>query len=383
MGGLHRNFYGEAMARRNHGPKLKFFPARGSYYILWTENRRSRERSTCTADSAKAQIVFAQFLQQLTQSSKSRDPGEVLVTEALTIYLERLESLKKDCERAAYATISLSKYFAGKTLAEAPALCEGYQHWRKVSASTVRRDLGVLQSAVKCALQMQIITRVIVISRPPESPARERWLSRSEAARLIAAALGFQPVAFDIVTRYPLKWKRVAKPQYHLALFILIGLYTGRRKEAILSLRWPKIDLTRRKIDFRRDGLTETKKKRGQCAIPPRLLSHLRRSKKLEFDIGHVIQWEAKPVVDIKTSFNNAVDRAFLEDVSPHTLKHTAATWLMQSGKDPFKISDFLATSVPTLLKHYGHHNPEHQSEIAEAISARPQRLPDNFRIMR
>ena len=47
----------------------------------------------------------------------------------------------------------------------------------------------------------------------------------------------------------------------------------------------------------------------------------------------------------------------------------------MQSGKDAFKISDFLATSVPTLLKYYGHHNPDHQNEIADAIGARPESL--------
>ena len=95
----------------------------------------------------------------------------------------------------------------------------------------------------------------------------------------------------------------------------------------------------------------------------------------MEFDIGHVILWEGKPVADIKTAFNNAVDRVYLKNVSPHTLKHTAATWLMQSGKDLFKISDFLATSVQTLLKNYGHHNPDHQSEIADAIGARPDNL--------
>ena len=47
----------------------------------------------------------------------------------------------------------------------------------------------------------------------------------------------------------------------------------------------------------------------------------------------------------------------------------------MQSGKDPFKISDFLEASVPTLLKHYGRHNPDHQHEIADAIGARPATL--------
>ena len=375
MGGLHRNFYGEIMPRRPQGSKLKFFKNRKSYYIVWTEFGRSRELSTYTADSAEAQITFAQFLQRRVQKSGARDPSEILVTDILTSYLERLESTGKDGERAAYAAVPLAEYFVGKSLAESPSLCEGYSKWRKVSASTIRRDLGVLQSAIKSALGAQTITRTVTIARPAESPPRERWLTRQEAAMLVAGALGFQPTVFDIRTRSPLKWKRVVKPQYHLALFILIGLYTGRRKEAILSLRWPKVDLVRRRIDFRRDGQTETKKKRGQCAIPPRLLLHLKRARKLEFDIGHVIQWAGKPVADIKTSFNNAVDRVYLKNVSPHTLKHTAATWLMQSGKDLFKVSDFLSTSVPTLLKHYGHHNPDHQNEIAEAISARPNRF--------
>jgi integrase len=358
MGGLHRNSYGEIMPRRSSGPKLKFFSNRNYFYIVWTEDGRSRERSTYTADSAEAQIIFAQFLQRFTQKLGARDPSEVLVTDILTAYLERLETTGKDGERA--------------------ALCEGYANWRMVSASTVRRDLGILQSAIKRAFLSQVISRSVLIVRPPESPARERWLTRQEAAYLIAGALGFEPTVYDWKSRQPIKWKRVTRPQYHLALFILIGLYTGRRKEAILSLRWSKVDLVRGKIDFRRDGVAETKKKRGQCAIPPRLLHHLVRAKKIEFDIGNVILWEGKPVADIKTSFNNAVDRVYLQNVSPHTLKHTAATWLMQSGKDPFRISDFLATSVLTLLKHYGHHNPDHQKEIAEAISSRPE----SFRII-
>ncbi len=154
-------------------------------------------------------------------------------------------------------------------------------------------------------------------------------------------------------------------------MLVDIGLYTGRRKEAILSLRWTKIDLNRGKIDFRREGALETKKKRGLCAIPPRLRPHLVRAKGRGHNIGHVILWEGAAIEEIKTAFNNAVKRAHLENVTPHTLKHTTATWLMQSGMDPFKISDFLATSVPTLLKHYGHHNPDHQTEVAAAIGKR------------
>ena len=367
------------MSRRNNGPKLKFLDKRGCYYITWTENGRSRERSTGTPHRAEAEIAFAQFLQRYTRKLGPRDPAEVFVTDVLTDYLETLDEGSSEGARAAYATVPLADYFAGRSLAEAPALCGNYTKWRGRSPSTARRELGILQSAVKHALASQTITRPVVIDRPPESQARERYLERHEAAMLIAGALGYAPIAFDISARRPMLWKRVVAPQYHLALFIVIGLYTGRRKEAILSLRWPKVDLDRAKIDFRRDGVPETKKRRGKCSIAPRLLPHLRRAKKDDHNIGHVITWEGKPVGNIKTAFNNAAARVFLGDVTPHTLKHTAATWLMQSGEDVFKVSDFLATSVQTLLKVYGHHNPDHQSEIATAIGARP----GNVRIIR
>ncbi len=366
------------MPRRNQGPKLKFLDKRKCFYIVWTENGRSRERSTGTADSAEAQVQFAAFLHRFTRKLGPRDPADVLVTDLLTDYLESLDPGTSEAERAAYAVVPLAEFFAGRTLSEFPAHIDRYSDWRRRSASTIRRELGIVQSAVSHSLKAQTLTRGVTFERPPDSPARERWLTRSEAAALIAGALGFAPVYYDIRKRHPLKWRRVARPQYHLARFILIGLYTGRRKEAILSLRWPKVDLFRRKIDFKRDGVAENKKKRGQCTIPHRLLPHLRRGKLHPHDVGHVITWEGSSIDDIKTAFSNAANRVHLEKVTPHTLKHTCATWLMQSGKDVFKISDFLATSVPTLLKHYGHHNPDHQSEIADAISARPQNVRRN-----
>jgi integrase len=105
----------------------------------------------------------------------------------------------------------------------------------------------------------------------------------------------------------------------------------------------------------------------------------LMRAKGEGLNIGHVIQWEGAAIEDSKTAFNNSVKRACLTEVSSDTLKHTAATWLMQSGMDPCRISDCLAASVPTLLKHCGHHNPDHHNEVAAAIGARPGRLQNGL----
>jgi integrase len=46
---------------------------------------------------------------------------------------------------------------------------------------------------------------------------------------------------------------------------------------------------------------------------------------------------------DIKKGFAAACDRAGIADATPHTLKHTAATGLMQSGTDPWQAAGFLS----------------------------------------
>ena len=52
-------------------------------------------------------------------------------------------------------------------------------------------------------------------------------------------------------------------------------------------------------------------------------------------------------------------------------MRHTAATWLMEAGLDPWLAAGFLGMSVATLLKHYGHHRPDYQEEAAGAFTRR------------
>jgi integrase len=61
-------------------------------------------------------------------------------------------------------------------------------------------------------------------------------------------------------------------------------------------------------------------------------LPHLIRAKRRGSDIGYVIHENGKRIGDIKKGFAAACARALLEEVSPHTLRHTAATWLMKAG---------------------------------------------------
>jgi integrase len=61
--------------------------------------------------------------------------------------------------------------------------------------------------------------------------------------------------------------------------------------------------------------------------------------------------------------------------VTPHTLRHTCATWLMQAGVPKWEAAGFLAMSMDTLERVYGHHHPDHYSEAANAFSRRPRNV--------
>jgi len=76
-------------------------------------------------------------------------------------------------------------------------------------------------------------------------------------------------------------------------------------------------------------------------------------------------------VKDIKRGFASACRRAGLSDVTPHVLRHTCATWLMQSGVPMWEAAGFLGLSQETLEKVYGHHHPDFLRTAANALSAR------------
>jgi integrase len=60
----------------------------------------------------------------------------------------------------------------------------------------------------------------------------------------------------------------------------------------------------------------------------------LERWARLGISRSHFVEWNGKPVLSVKTGFASGLRLAGLDltigNVTPHTLRHTAATWLMQ-----------------------------------------------------
>jgi integrase len=340
------------MPRRNSGPRLRFIAKRKCYYICWTELGRSRERSTGTANRERAEIAFAEFLRIRTRGSGPRDPSEILVTDVLADYAQEHAQHTAAPWRIAYAVEALAVFWEGRTAAQiTKETCRRYATARGLSAGTIRRELGVLRAAINHSHREGRLTRTLFIRLPDSPEPRDRWLSRLEAAALLRAAL------------------REPRVRLHLPLFILIGLYTGQRKEAILSLRWSQVDLSAKRINFNTPGARQANKRRSRIPVPPKLLPHLRRARLRGTDLGFVINEHGGRIRDVKRGFATACRKAGLKDVSPHVLRHTCATWLMQKGVRLWDAAGFLGMTPETLERVYGHHHPDFLRSAAEALS--------------
>lgn len=165
--------------------------------------------------------------------------------------------------------------------------------------------------------------RIWLLAKPA---AKDVWLTRSEAARLIRAARRFPD------TR-------------HIVKFSLIGLYTGSRKSVILGLRYQehaaggwfylKNGLMYRKAA----GAVETYKRAPPIPVPSRLLAHLRRWEKTSKS-GWVIEFRGCGVACVKNAWNTVKIEAKLPKATRHKLHHTAITWAMQAGPTATKRAD-------------------------------------------
>ena len=356
------------MPRPNRGPKLKPPGKRPFFYITWFDRGRERLRSTGTSDRREAEAALAKFISERHRATGPRDPSEIQVADILAFYGEEHAPTRKAPQRIGYAIAALLSYWNGKTVADiTKGRCREYVRKRRVSDGTARRELGTLTAALNYAAGEKLLEKkdVPFVELPAKPDGKDRWLTRHEAARLLNASRNAR-----------------ADVRLYLPLFVLLGLYTGARKTAILTLRWPQVDLEARRINFRKGG--ETNKKRAHIPSPNRLMPFLRSAwRRRMSDVGFVIHDAGKPVKDIggawdgtedgfiQGSFGRACKRAKLVGVSPHTLRHTRGTWMAQDGVDLWKIAGWLGQSYATTVELYAHHSPDFMDEAKASADRR------------
>lgn len=325
------------MPRRAAGPRLYLDPTRLQWAI---RDGTSFVRTGCgPGNRSDAEKQLASYIGQKHKPSPSGDP---LIDDVLTAYgREWAPSTARNGSEVGYAIKQLLPHWSGKRVSEINSrTCRAY-----IGA---RRYLETLRAAVNYwNREHGPLTVVPVFVMPPKGEPRNRWLTKCEAARLLKAS----------------------RRHEHMKRFVLLGLYTGSRASVILSVEWSWIDFERGVMLRRAPGEREDKRKRKPpVKLGKMILSFLRRWRATDEGNGQrtVIHFRGHSLRRVQDGWDAVIAAADLPDVTPHTMRHTRATWLMQAGVDLWEASGHLGMTPQTLQNVYGHHHPNFQEKAAE-----------------
>ncbi|EOF6273047.1 integrase [Salmonella enterica] len=226
---------------------------------------------------------------------------------------------------------------------------------KPVTTSTKAKHLALMKAILRAAERdWKWLEKAPVIKIPSVRNKRVRWLEKEEAKRLIDEC--------------PEPLKSVVK----------FALATGLRKSNIMNLEWQQIDMQRRVAwvnpedskSNRAIGVelndTACKVLRDQIGKHHKwVFVHTTAAKRADGTSTPAVR---KMRIDSKTSWLSACRRAGIEDFRFHDLRHTWASWLIQSGVPLSVLQEMGGWESIEMVRRYAHLAPNHLTEHARKI---------------
>lgn len=389
------------MPRRSKGPRLWRRPARKGRSAVWVIKDSGRQHATgCVASASdtqpprEAEQALAEYIAgKHDPNRRLRDIDQIDIADVLAIYhADKIDGHRSPNDFEARIN-RLNSFWGGRSLSTvSTASCKEFakargaiasdQGW--LNASSARRHLEDLRAAINHHAREGYHRAIVKVWLPQKPKRRERWLTRDEAAALLWSLYRYRETqTIHTGDRKGEKITTVRYPLRHVARFVLIGLYTGSRCAAIAAASPIRgegrsfVDLDKGLYFRLAQGHRETNKRQPPAPIPGRLLAHMRRWVRCGVVKEYFVEWGGKPIRRVTKGFRHGVVLANLSSeggrVVPHSLRHTAATWLMQAGVDLWMAAGFLGMTVETLERNYGHHHPDYMQDAAKALSRGPR----------
>ncbi|AMG55234.1 MULTISPECIES: tyrosine-type recombinase/integrase [Citrobacter] len=228
---------------------------------------------------------------------------------------------------------------------------------KPVTTSTKAKHLALMKAILRAAERdWKWLEKAPVIKIPAVRNKRVRWLEKEEAKRLIDEC--------------PEPLKSVVK----------FALATGLRRSNIINLEWQQIDMQRRVAwvnpedskSNRAIGValndTACKVLRDQIGNHHKFVFvHTKAGRRPD---GSVTPAVRKMRVDDGRAWKSACKRAGIEDFRFHDLRHTWASWLIQSGVPLSVLQEMGGWESIEMVRRYAHLAPNHLTEHAKQIDS-------------
>ena len=205
-------------------------------------------------------------------------------------------------------------------------------HDKGLSPATCNRALFLVKYVFNCARRWGFITESPArdVQALSEKEFRERYLSEEEARRLLNA--------LD------------TEKDRQAAHVVKLLLFTGARKSEILAARWENIDMKRRL-------LTVPLSKSGKARHIPLSDAALQ----VLAEIPHKSEWlfpssrTGSHISTIYAVWDRVREQVGLKDVRLHDLRHSFASFLVNSGCSLYEVQKILGHQNPKVTTRYAH----------------------------
>ncbi len=210
----------------------------------------------------------------------------------------------------------------------------------QVAPGTVRKEFSTLRHALHWAVEEEKLINVNPADRaklPSLPEGRTRYLSPAELRAVLEASPD---------------WMRAP---------IALAAFTGMRRGELLKLRWRDVDLPGRRL-----YLHQTKN--GTLRVMP--LNDLALQVLNSLSGGQpgdlVLTGVDGPRLSVYT--RRLFASLNIEDASFHSLRHTAASWLVMQGADLYAVGQFLGHKTPRMTQRYAHLSPGYMAQTASKL---------------
>jgi len=239
----------------------------------------------------------------------------------------------KDVDKLRY----LDRYLGGLMLSQVTRdLIDsiGERKAKESSESNANRYLALIRSILRRARDdWEWLFHIPKVRLYRERTKRVRWITRDEAYRLLAEL-----------------------PQ-HLREMAQFSLCTGLRQRNVSFLKWEQIDLQRKVAWIHAD---EAKAGRP-IAVPLNEDAVGVIRQKLGQDQVYVFTYQGKPVERCSTkAWYQACKRAGIENFRWHDLRHTWASWHVQSGTGLQELMELGGWATHEMVLRYAHLAADH-----------------------